>query len=203
MSGERLALWWVDRYTRGLPDTVRADRRAELASDVWEQRSASGSSRVMQLAILSRCARGIPADLSWRRVQRRGGRRLPSGASVIRGLGWALAALAFTLLVLVHGVVATPLVGLELNGDTLDSAEVQLYARICGTLLACLVGGALLLRRMPRAGAALVVAGALGTPLAFWWGAVFYGPVGIAVSVAAVILARRRRRAICAATATG
>jgi len=66
VSGERLALWWVDRYTHGLSDDARAERRAEIASDLWEQRASLGPGS--QLAVASRCLRGVHADLSWRRA---------------------------------------------------------------------------------------------------------------------------------------
>lgn len=193
MRAERVVLWWVDRYTRGLAEPIRTERRDELRSDLWEHRAALGNGHGAQLALASRCLRGVPADLSWR-LAGRGGRRVPSRGSIARGLGWALAAGASALLVLVHGLVASPLVGLELQGSAQD-AEAQLYARVCALLLALLVAGVLLLRRRPRTGATLVGAGALGTPVAFWWGAVLWGPPAVAVTAAAVVLARRRLQA--------
>ena len=195
MTAERLALWWVDLYTRGLTAAARGDRRAELESDIWEQRAAPGASKATQLAILSRCVRGVPADLSWRRAQRHRS-WLPSPHALARAVGWSLAGVAYLSLTLVHAWVALPLLGLEYYGADWDEGDVQMYAWIGGVLLALLVLGAILLRRLPRTGAALISAGALGTPIAFFWGAVAYGPIGIAVTSGAVILARRRRRTL-------
>ena len=195
MTAERLALWWVDRYTRGLAAAARSDRRAEIASDIWEQRAAPGATKATQLTILSRCIRGVLADLSWRHAQRRGS-WLPSARALARGAGWSIAAVAYVFLTLVQAWVALPLLGLEYYGADWDQGGVQMYARIGGVLFALLVLGAILLRRLPRTGAALISAGALGTPIAFFWGAFAYGPVGIAATSGAVTLARRRRRTL-------
>lgn len=195
MTAERLALWWVDRYTRGLTAAARGDRRAELASDIWEQRSAPDASKATQLAIFSRCVRGVPADLSWRRAQRHRA-WLRSPRALARAVGWSLAGVAYLSLTLVHAWVALPLLGLEYYGADWDESDVRMYARIGGVLLALLVLGAILLRRLPRTGAALISAGALGTPIAFFWGALAYGSIAIVVTFGAVTLARRRRRTL-------
>ena len=107
-----------------------------------------------------------------------------------------LALVAYAFLVVGHGWTATPLVGLDLYGSNWEPGTVGFFARISGLLLTLLVGGAVLLVRLPRLGAALVTAGALGTPIAFLWGAPVLGPTGIAVTAAAIVLARRRRRTI-------
>ena len=195
MTAGRLALWWVDRYTRGLEAAAREDRRAEIASDIWEHGAAPGASSATQLAILSRCVRGVGADLSWRRARRRGS-RLPSARALARGAGWSLAAIAYISLTLIQAWVALPLLGFEYYGADWDEGSVRLYARIGAVLFALLVLGGIVLHRLPRTGAALISAGALGTPIAFFWGAFAYGPIGIAVASGAVTLARRRRRTL-------
>jgi hypothetical protein len=53
---------WCSFYTRDLPDTVAADRREELTSDLFEHRAAGGSTA----SIARRWIAGIPSDLSWR-----------------------------------------------------------------------------------------------------------------------------------------
>lgn len=199
MSADRLTLWWADRYTSGLPARARAARRDELVSDLWEHRAASGETLGTELAVLSRWLRGIPADLSWRRVQRRGVRRVSSRASAGRAAGWSVAGLAYVMLVAVHAYAATPLVGLTLYGGDWAPEAAVLYARLSGLLLALLVLGALTIRRHPRLGAALLCAGALGTPLVFLWGAILYGPAGIAVACAGIAVARRVRRRVAPA----
>jgi hypothetical protein len=194
MSGERLALWWVERYTRGLDASVREERRAELASDLWEHRAAEGATRATQLAIASRCLRGAPADLSWRRSRARRRRARPGRTQVVRGLGWAVAGAAYAVLVAQHAWLATALVGLELYGGDWQPGDVELWSRIGAAMLLALVGGALLLRPAPRTGAGLVAAGSLGTAAAMWWALPLVGPLAVAATAGAVVLARRRRR---------
>lgn len=203
MSGGRLALWWVDRYTRGLPETARAERRAEVASDVWEHRASAGDTWPAQLAIASRCLRGIPADLSWRRSC--AGRRLtvPGRGQILRGLGWAVAGIAYAFLVLQHAWFATALLGLDLYGEDWAPGDVQHWSRIAGAFVIVLVGGAALLRAAPRCGAALLTGGACSTAALMWWALPILGPMAVAVTVAAVTLARRRRRALVPTAVSG
>ncbi len=182
---------WVGLYTRGLPAVVRRERRAELASDLWEHRAAFGDGAGAQLALAWRCLRGMPADLHWRR-ERRQGRRLRAFRALGRGLGWAVAGASYVFLLVNHGFAATPVVGLDLYGADLDPDGLRTFSRICAALLALLVAGAVLLIRRPRLGAALVSVGALGSPLAFLWGAFAFAPAAASVTTAAIVLARRR-----------
>ena len=191
MRPERLTLWWVRRYVRGLPSELQARRLEEIASDLWEQRHASGSGPGAGLAILSRCVRGAPADLSWRWAQRRPGRRRPAARSLLRAAGWAIALCSYLLLLAVHGAAATTLLGLGLTEG--DEADVVQIARLGVVLLTVLLAGGLLLRSAPRLGAALLVCGGLGTPLVYSWAAFVLGPLGLAVGVGGMALASRRR----------
>ncbi|MGL6279359.1 MAG: hypothetical protein ACRC50_07375 [Gaiella sp.] len=195
MSAERLTGWWVDRYTRGLDPRLREARRAELASDVWEHRTAAGDGLATELAIASRCLRGVPADLVWRRAARGGRRALPTRSAIVRGVGWAVAGMAYAFLAVMHGWFATALVGLDLYGADSAPGDVEHWSRMSGALLAMLVGGALLLRRCPRLGAGLVVGAgaAFVTAGLMWWFIPVLGPTAIAVTVASITLARRRR----------
>lgn len=195
MSGERLTLWWVDRYTRGVPEPEREARRAEIESDIWEHTAALDGRRV-GLALASRCARGIPADLSWRRSRRRGRRSLPSRGTVARGIGWALAGAAYAFLVLTHGLLATALVGFDLYGEDWAPGDVESTSRFGGLMLGLLVAGALLLPRAPRIGGCLLVVASIATATMFWWALPILGPIGLAVTAGAVVLARRRRRTL-------
>lgn len=67
-----LVRWWVRAYTAGLPPAVRAARRAELESDLWEQQAAArlaGHSSVATGAHLgARWLLGVGADLAWRQA---------------------------------------------------------------------------------------------------------------------------------------
>ena len=198
MRGDELALWWVDRYTRGLPEHVREERRAEIASDVWEHRVAAPDT--LGLSVLSRSVRGVPADISWRRAHRLGRRRLPSRGTVARGLGWALAAMAYAFIVLTHGWLATALVGFDFYGADWAPGDVAAASRNSGMVLLLLVCGTLLLPRAPASGAGLVITGTVATGVMFWWFLPVLGPVAVAVVTATVVLARRRRRTLRART---
>ncbi len=72
-AGSAFASWWTDCYTRGLPTDVRERRVAEIASDVHDHARSVETGRVRGagLEIGWRAVRGIPADLSWRRLERR------------------------------------------------------------------------------------------------------------------------------------
>ncbi len=68
-----LVMSWSSVYTRRLPFLTAEARRAELASDLWEHRTAARRAQAADLAvaaaILRRMLGGIPADLSWRHHQ--------------------------------------------------------------------------------------------------------------------------------------
>ena len=127
----RLAQTWVALYTRGLPADRRDARRAEISSDLWEQRSdgsRDGSGRVTA-SMLGRVLAGVPADISWR-VEERGFARkggameswsgqqglrrqliIIPGISVLVGLV-TLAGLPGAAAALLAGLMALALVGL-------------------------------------------------------------------------------------------
>ncbi|HEX6724012.1 MAG TPA: hypothetical protein VF073_02105 [Gaiella sp.] len=198
MNLTRLALWWVDRYTRGGSEPARVARREEIASDVWEHRAVAGAGPRVEFAVLSRCVRGIPADISWRRSRHRG-RRLPSLRTAVRVAGWSLAFLAYLFLVGAHGYSATAVVGFDFYGADWEPGDVIWYARVSAMLLALLLAGGILIRRWPRIAVAMLVAATLGTCGAFWWATPIYAPLGLAVVAAAVALARRRAQIVSSA----
>ena len=81
----RLVALWVRCYTAGLPAEVRAERRDEIASDLWEQAHDlrnvhAGAGGAVSAEIVARGALGVPADLSWR-LERSRLARMP---------GWAI-----------------------------------------------------------------------------------------------------------------
>ena len=92
-----LARAWVRTYTRGVPAPVRDARRAEIESDLWEQRHEEQSRHrrafATALNVLGRVLRGVPSDLSWRLQHRERGRvarRLRLGAAAARHHRWAV-----------------------------------------------------------------------------------------------------------------
>lgn len=78
-------LAWVRLSTSGVPPAAREARRAEILSDVWEHghaaRLMAEAPNATARAIASRCVRGIPADVVWRR-------RI-AGRSLMTAEGWS------------------------------------------------------------------------------------------------------------------
>lgn len=73
IPGAALTSWWTNRYTRGLPDEVRERRIVEIEADVHDHRAEAEArgARATRVEIGWRTVRGIPADVSWRRGERR------------------------------------------------------------------------------------------------------------------------------------
>lgn len=86
------ACWWARRYTRGLPDPVAERRRAEIASDGWEQRAYArdigAPAFVLTVSIVRRVLAGVPADLRWSRAQVAATRGVPPGWEGSPVSGW-------------------------------------------------------------------------------------------------------------------
>jgi hypothetical protein len=85
-----LAIRWVRCYTRQLPAPVAERRLGELRSDLhdhlsYEQARGTADWRIA-LAVLSRTARGLPADAVWR------GRIRPWTGDVMKSFAVVLAA---------------------------------------------------------------------------------------------------------------
>ncbi|MCD5345657.1 hypothetical protein PX701_00190 [Agromyces sp. H3Y2-19a] len=70
---DAVVLGWCRWYTRDLAEPVATARRAELASDLYEERAVAAETgeRGVSRSIVGRLIRGIPADLSWRQAQLR------------------------------------------------------------------------------------------------------------------------------------
>ena len=143
-AAAQLVTGWVRRYTRELPEEVRARRVGELDADLHDHitaaRAAGTTEPRIALGILSRMARGIPADLSWRGEHAaRHGRDpdKPGGPSLTTSNAYRLAlALALgTFLFLAWSVAAMGLVGAE--GDPFDLLYLGLVG--VGILAAALV----------------------------------------------------------------
>ena len=146
-------LAWCRWYTADLPDDVAAERQAELASDLFEEREHSRARATG--SILGRAVRGLPADLAWRGARLRG---LAIGAS--RGtfpLAMpALAHLAAIALVAWGGFIVWRVARSVLIGDWRGAADVAELS-VVGLALA-LVGSWLLMVARRRVFAGLVLA---------------------------------------------
>lgn len=146
-------LAWCHWYTADLPDDVAAERRAELASDLFEEREHSGARATG--SILWRAVRGIPADLAWRGARlRRAALGAPRGTFPLAMP--ALAHLAAIALVAWGGFIVWRVVRSTLIGDWHGAADVAELS-VVGLVLA-LVGSWLLMVARRRAFAGLVLA---------------------------------------------
>jgi hypothetical protein len=170
---------WVRFYTRQLPTEVAERRRAELASDLWEQRTHGRAAGGPGFSILRRMAAGAPADLRWRHEQlavARGRQPEPGMRDGWRALarGWWLG---------LAGLVALSevVLGISMTREAFPGATARGVAATAGGLL--VLTGVALRRRLRVAGDLAVTAGAL--PAVSWWATT--GPAAL-LSVAALVV---------------
>ena len=180
--------WWVATYSRHLPAEVAERRRAELASDLWEQRTwgraVGAPAPAVALSILRRMAAGMPADLRWRHYQlaaARGRPLVPGGRPVLRTLArnWWLVLAALVGLFEVAFGVAMPL---EEGGHAESIAGGALIAT-AGLLV--LGGIAVRQRRSRVAGDVMLAVGAM--PMLPWLWIIPLPVAGLTVIVAATV----------------
>lgn len=179
---------WV-RWYSGLVGTEAAERRrAEIESDLWEQRADAQEngrrSSIVAGSIALRVVGGIPDDLLWVRTQRLAMRGLQADrkASAMNTLGhtiarwwWVAGAAVLAALYLYFGI--DNLVGAYAPQP---GSAVQ-----CFIALALMVAGIALRARVPRLAAILVAMAALPT-LGIWW-AWPIAVLGAAVAVGSII----------------
>jgi hypothetical protein len=175
-----LVSWWVATYTRQLSGEIGERRRAEIASDLWEHRSAGRQDRTAAIlvawSILWRMAAGMPADLRWRSGQLAAAHRAPPPERE----RWLLQALARNWWLVLAGLVgmtevvvgaaivlgagaATGTGPTERAGPTVGGGMLILGAGLIVLL------GILWRRRSPNAGMVLIVAGAIPALLLSPW----------------------------------
>lgn len=128
MTPERvvaLVAWWVRLYTRRLPGPVAARRVDEVDADLHDHvadgRARGTSDLRIALSILSRMARGLTADLLWRRRAR------PQKGRVMKPLLAILAAAIGVAAVVLGGADDSP--GLQLLGVLIVVGAVVLGVR--------------------------------------------------------------------------
>ncbi|MGH9032902.1 MAG: hypothetical protein ACRDZV_12310 [Acidimicrobiia bacterium] len=115
MTAERFTRRWVRSYTRGLSDEVRTARCEEIDSDLHEHRTTGAHGA----AIVGRTLRGVAADVSWRREERRAVEAINGRLTGVRAL-WATATQAwfapFAVLIGVFNVLMAVAVFVEEDG---------------------------------------------------------------------------------------
>ncbi len=165
------ALRWVCCYCRLVGTEAAERRRAEIESDLWEQRTdareSGGRSIAVAASIVWRVVGGMPDDLLWVRTQRLAmrGQRAERKASAMNPLGnplarwwWVAGAAVLAAFFLWAGI--DNLVG--------DYAPLPEAAAQCFIYLAILLAGIACSYNAPRTSAALVAMGALPTLVAWW-----------------------------------
>ena len=199
---------WAWLYTLGLARELRAERRAELDSDLWEQtrdaaRRGRSPVRPMREALLTlaRVLLGVPADLSWRaeHVSATGLAAAPLRLAFAllraaeRLAGWTerrgLPGLTFALGGLYALLGLAVIVTIPVSDDpTATPAQRFAFGLIALAAATALLAGARRRRRRPREGAALIVGGSGVMGLVLW-------PTALAPLAAALVSYSALRRA--------
>ncbi len=173
---------WVRGYTAWVDAEAAERRRAEIASDVWEQRADArerGSApATVAFSIAGRVVAGIPADLIWVRTQRLVMRGQPANRKVLtmNTFGHVAARWWWVLGAAILAVIG--IVALIAGGP--DIARVQVTV-----IVVALAAGVALRQFLPRSAGSLVVLGATVPAVLFW--APLLMVLGIATLVGAAI----------------
>ena len=159
---------WVAAYTRRLDPEAAGRRRAELASDLWEQRAharqVGAADPLVALSILRRAVAGVPADLLWRHHQLAAARGRPR-----QQRGWAVASTRARALArawwLVLAALFIPVYALSAFGIMgLDTSTEPLWPKLWSTgalvsiVAAVLLAAGMVARRWARATGDLLIA---------------------------------------------
>jgi len=173
---------WVRGYTAWVGAEAAERRRAEIASDVWEQRADArergAAPATAAFSIAGRVVAGIPADLMWVRTQRLAMRGQPANRKVltVNTLGHIAARWWWVLGAAVLAVLAA--VALLIGDADLQRAQVA-------SIVALLVAGVALRQFLPRTAASLIVVGATIPAMLIW--APWLMIIGIATLIGAAI----------------
>jgi len=184
MTAERFTRGWVRMYTRGLPGDAGVTRMAEIDSDLHEHRGTGAPAA----AIVGRTLRGIPADVMWRREERKAMQAASGRLSGFQTL-WATATQAwfapFAVLIVVFNILMAVAVFVEDDGKM--PGQVIGPVIVLALTIALLVGLRLRWRSgQPAAVASDLAVGSPATPGSTWRRA---GLIALALlAVMAVIL---------------
>lgn len=162
---------WVDWYS-GLVEPVAGERRrAEIESDLWEQKAdARGTGRPdvgVAIAIVLRVAGGMADDALWVRAQRlalrsreadRKGSAVDARSNSLASWWWVAGA----------GVLAAFYLGFAADNLTSDHPYAAEGAAQCFSYLAIMLAGIAARVKTPRLSAVLIAAAALPTLTVFW-----------------------------------
>jgi len=182
---------WSATYTRGLPQDLRAERREEIDSDLWEQQwlAARRGDPAFGTAteVLTRMLLGVISDITWR-VQAGAPARADRGimtheAPYVRGL--VAAGVVLALFPVLIGV------GSIFNDFGDGGNSVWLEGSLTALSGAAMAVGLLISRRNPLLGIGLVVIGVTTIGFVWPWMLVTTIPIGIAIVAIAFFRARQ------------
>ncbi len=187
---------WTGLYSLGLPASLRDDRRAEIASDLWEhQRLADLEAApvlVTALEIFVRFVTGMPADFVW---------RLESGAIVrsekrslnVSTNSRAIRVLTVAAFVVVIGLIGFAGIDIAIRGwqDDTNVGWILTGAIPFCIAVPAILGGLLYASSHPVRGIALVAAGVLVTTIVWFWFFMISIPLGAGLIALAYHRAKR------------
>jgi len=182
---------WTATYTRGLPHDLRAERREEIDSDLWEHQRVAARRGDPALGtaieVLIRMLLGLISDITWR-VQAGAPARADRGimtneAPYMRGL--VAAGVVLALFPVIIGV------GSIFNDFEDGDNSVWLGGSLTALSGAAMAVGLLISRRNPLLGIGLVVIGVITIGFVWPWMLVTTIPIGIAIVAIAFFRARQ------------
>lgn len=189
MSGidraDAFARWWVDRYTAALPAPVADRRRAEIRSDVGEQRAWAATTQTapvrLAASIVRRVVVGMVADLWWRRAQLAAarGRTETSGAhmwSWMRRTWWQ------ALAVLLGGIEVGTGVSWPIEEPSIGAVVGGAITGAAGLLT---IAGVAVRRRHRVRGDVMIAVGVL--PFVSWYWTYVFPAAAVTVLAAALV----------------
>jgi ribosomal protein L13E len=199
MTPERMAALvarWARFYTRDLPAPLAERRVGEIDADLHDhiahERGDGIGERRIAFGIASRMARGLAADVAWRRRHSRS-----STVEVLMKTSKVLARSAARVAVGVALILAVPLVAMQLSGDVVWSLADFVGAALFLTVIGVAIE--LAMRRTGNVGVAIGLA-ALGVLAAVFGesddapGLVLMGLVLIATACAIGVRTAQRSR---------
>lgn len=192
----RLVSLWTALYTAGLTSEVRDERRAEIASDLWEHGECAGArgrrSAHVDASIAWRCIRGMAADVTWRRRQRYNRLFVLRSCSC---LGWIAAACACFLLMFVPAGIS---VGYLISPGMREDPQWVPFTVIASAIFVTEVIGLGLVMRRRRAGLLILGAGIWSLVGVMFWAWPVVVPAGVVATVGMWRIAVRARSAAVA-----
>lgn len=179
-----LAEGWTRLYTCGLPPDLREDRRAEIASDLWEHQHDAEvkqeSATRAALEILIRLVAGMPADCAWR-LESGAGTRTKKRSMAMHTTSRTMQILTITACIIVIGLMGASGIGITLRGWQHDTDLSWMLTGAIPLLIGmpAILTGVLTAPSHPVRAITLVMVGVLITVVVWFWVFMITIPLGI------------------------